>query len=360
MKNRLKRTGAALLAGVMLFGNVTSLAEEKRLGDYIYVPAMSVASGVGSLSLRVEGVALGEESAEPIVVDALAGAEFGVYVFSGDGELTPWANPLYPSEPMRIRTGEGETNFTLPQGMEFYLRQESAPAGYLFDETALYKVEGTEIVVANHMPGELVVRVADTLDRPVAGAGLRVTGENGEAFDVVTDENGEAVVLMAEEGAYTVEETVLPQGVFGALRIRVNGEEAGAACAQVALASRASVAFEHPASGSVELGMTLAGVNENAETVAMPLAGVVMEILGDTPARVVTDENGRAEASLLEGFYTLNFSYEGEEDIVLPYELRKQIRRGHSGKPEGYYCRKHGHKRASRTAERAVKYKGEG
>ena len=119
MKNRLKRTSAALLAGVMLLGNVTSLAEERRLGDYIYVPAMSVASGVGSMSLRVEGMTLGEESAEPSVIGALAGAEFGVYVFSGDGELTPWANPLYPSEPMRIRTGEGETNFTLPQGMEF-------------------------------------------------------------------------------------------------------------------------------------------------------------------------------------------------------------------------------------------------
>ncbi len=325
MKNRLKRTGAALLAGVMLLGNVTSLAEEKRLGDYIYVPAMSVASGVGSLSLRVEGMALGEDGAQPVVVDALPGAEFGVYVFSGDGELTPWANPLYPAQPMRIRTGEGETNFTLPQGMEFYLRQESAPAGYLFDETALYKVEGEQIVVVNHMPGELAIDVKDTLERPVEGASLRVTSESGDVFDVVTDENGEALVLVSEAGAYTVEETALPQGVFDALRVRVNGEEAEHAGAQVALASRASVAFEHPASGSVELTMSLFGVDENAQTVTQPLQGVAMEILGDTAASVVTDANGRAEASLLEGMYTLRFSYEGGEDVVLPYAEAQMI-----------------------------------
>ena len=57
------------------------------------------------------------------------GAEFGVYVYASDGKLTPWANPLLPSEPMRIRTGETETRFSLPQGTEFYLRQESAPEG---------------------------------------------------------------------------------------------------------------------------------------------------------------------------------------------------------------------------------------
>ena len=151
MKNRLMKTGAGLLAGLLLMTGGVSLAEEKRLGDYIYVPAMSVAANVGTVRLRVEGLALESGSDEPVLEQALPGAEFGVYVFSGDGELTPWANPLYPAERMRIRTGEGETSFTLPQGVEFYLRQESAPQGYLYDDTALYKVEGEEIVVANRM-----------------------------------------------------------------------------------------------------------------------------------------------------------------------------------------------------------------
>ena len=81
---------------------------------------------MGTISLRVEGV---RRKRRKGTVESLAGAEFGVYVYASDGKLTPWANPLLPSEPMRIRTGETETRFSLPQGTEFYLRQESAPEG---------------------------------------------------------------------------------------------------------------------------------------------------------------------------------------------------------------------------------------
>ena len=55
-------------------------------------------------------------------------------VYASDGKLTPWANPLLPSEPMRIRTGETETRFQpAAKATEFYLQgQESARRkGYL-------------------------------------------------------------------------------------------------------------------------------------------------------------------------------------------------------------------------------------
>ncbi len=325
VKNRFMKTGAGLLAGLLLMTGGMSLAEEKRLGDYIYVPAMSVAANVGAVRLRVEGLALESGSDEPVLEPALAGAEFGVYVFSGDGELTPWANPLYPAERMRIRTGEGETSFTLPQGVEFYLRQESAPQGYLYDDTALYKVEGEEIVVANRMAGELAISVRDTLGRPIAGAALRVRGEQGDMTDLITDENGLAVLRCTEAGTYTVEQTALPEGAFAALRVLVNEQEAATAEAQVALSSRTRVTFEHPASGSVELRMALTGVNANGEVESEPLPGVRLDILGDMPASVVTDESGAAGVSLLEGLYDVRLSYEGEEDLVLPLTQGQMI-----------------------------------
>lgn len=318
MKNRLIKAGAVFCAGLMLLMGGASVAEEKRLGDYIYVPAISAPGNVGTISLRVEGMGLESGSDEAVITPALAGAEFGVYVFSGDGELTPWANPLYPAEPMRIRTGEGETSFTLPKGVEFYLRQESAPQGYLYDETALYKVEGEEIVITNRMAGELHILVCDTLERPIAGAQLRVTGEQGENVDVVTDENGVAVIRCEEAGAYTFEQTALPEGAFAPLRVLVGGEETTDGVAQVYLASRTRVVFEHPASGSVKLTMTMTGVDANAQTVVSPLSGVRMEILGESSVSVVTDESGAAEVSLLEGLYDVRFAYEGGEDIVLP------------------------------------------
>ena len=92
---------------------------------------------------------------------SLAGAEFGVYVYSSEGKLTPWANPLLPSEPMRIRTGETETRFSLPQGTEFYLRQERAPEGYTFDSQTLIPVTDGEIVVQNKAQGRLNITVRD-------------------------------------------------------------------------------------------------------------------------------------------------------------------------------------------------------
>ena len=84
-----------------------------------------------------------------------------MYVYSSEGKLTPWANPLLPSEPMRIRTGETETRFSLPQGTEFYLRQERAPEGYTFDSQTLIPVTDGEIVVQNKAQGRLNITVRD-------------------------------------------------------------------------------------------------------------------------------------------------------------------------------------------------------
>ena len=49
------KAGALLCALTMLEWNATAVAEEKRLGDYIYVPAMSDPRRVGTISLRVDG-----------------------------------------------------------------------------------------------------------------------------------------------------------------------------------------------------------------------------------------------------------------------------------------------------------------
>ena len=158
--NQIIKAGALVCALAMLEWNPAAVAEEKRLGDYIYVPAMSDPAGMGTISLRVEGVKSGENG-EKETVEALAGAEFGVYVYSSEGKLTPWANPLLPSEPMRIRTGETETRFSLPQGTEFYLRQERAPEGYTFDSQTLIPVTDGEIVVQNKAQGRLNITVRD-------------------------------------------------------------------------------------------------------------------------------------------------------------------------------------------------------
>ena len=58
--NQIIKAGALVCALAMLEWNPAAVAEEKRLGDYIYVPAMSNPAGMGTISLRVEGVKSGE------------------------------------------------------------------------------------------------------------------------------------------------------------------------------------------------------------------------------------------------------------------------------------------------------------
>ena len=315
MKKRLVKLSAVLCASLLL--GCPGAAEEKHIGNLIYVPAMTVQAQSGTYALRVEGLSLTEGSDEPLRIDHLAGAEFGVYVTSTSGEIKPWANPLYPTEPMRIRTGDGETRFSLPQGTEFFLRQESAPQGYAFDSETLIPVQGEEIVVHNAMAGQLVIGVKDTVGLSIPGVTFTVTDEKGVQHTLTADENGQTVLNDVESGVYTVTQSDLPDGVFGAISVYADREsdvtarDEASVSVRVSDASRTRVTFEHPASGAVQLNMQLAVIDDAGQTALQPLEGVTMHISGSTEVSVTTDETGCAQASLLEGEYMLRFETAG-------------------------------------------------
>ncbi len=298
--------------------SVTGLSEERKLGDYIYVPAMKDVAG-GQISLRVEGQRIAEDGSTE-TVDCLPGAVFGIYVISAGGEMRPWASPLYPSEQMKIASGETETLFTLPANAEYYLIQEAAPSGYVFDSTPI-PVTGEDLVIRNAERGILQIAVKDALDVPVVGAEVTVTAEDGTASVCTTDLSGIAVFPVLREGTYTLQETAIPEGAFGAVRMVLDGKEAAQTTGSVhaALAKRTEAAFIHPAAGTVELVMQMASVDDYGETVEKPLPGVQMKIDASVPEVLVTDGEGHAAASLLEGTYVVHFEYAGQENISLPY-----------------------------------------
>lgn len=332
MKKRFVRLGAVLAASALLFCAGNGAAEERRLGDYIYVPAMSAPEQTGRITLRAEGVALSEDGGEVGQAQALAGVELGVYVINGEGELVPWANPLYPSEPMRVRTGEEPVGFTLPEGPEFYLVPLSVPDGYVVmdgDEPTQEPIPvlGEEIVVRCIMPGELVIAAQDSLGTPLPGVEIAVDSLDGESCSYVTDQSGQVKVGYVSAAQVSVREAGLPEGVFAARGVSVNGQaqEGVSAQAQVRPSQRTQVIFEHPASGMVQLSMLAKTLDANGEAMTTPLSGVVMAFEGAQQGRMVTDEQGQASASLVEGVYTVRLSYEGSEAIVLPLTEGKMI-----------------------------------
>lgn len=127
--NQIIKAGALVCALAMLEWNAAAVAEEKRLGDYIYVPAMSAPGSVGTISLRVEGVTDGG------TVESLAGAEFGVYVYASDGKLTPWAIRCCPATHAAFARRNRDA-FSLRKARSF-TRQESAAEGISLTRDAI-------------------------------------------------------------------------------------------------------------------------------------------------------------------------------------------------------------------------------
>lgn len=209
---------------------------------------------------------------------------------------------------MRIRTGETETRFSLPQGTEFYLRQESAPEGFIFDAQTLIPVTDSEIVVRNQAYGRVTISVRDTLGEGIEGVSLTATDGAGNQTELVTDENGQAVLLCDHAGAYAIAESGLPEGVLPAENDSVQ--------VQAAPGSAAEVAFEHPAPGLVQAAATLVSVNALGEQEEKPLAGLALCVAGQT---ATTDADGAASLNLPEGTYDAQLVYTGEGSVVLPF-----------------------------------------
>lgn len=303
-------------------------AQEFQIGNLIYIPAMNTVANAGSIELSVEGLMLPTDSDEPVVVSSIAGAEFGVYVYSEDGMLTKWANPLYPSEPMRVRTGEGETLFSLPLGTEFYLKQERAPDGYLFNPDDIIPVTGKNILVRNAMAGQLFVCVEDDLGNPLSNVELSILSENGEEQTVCTDENGEAKIVCNGNDVYEVCERALPAGTYAPIRVHVHDIQGESeltfsdidetVTVQTAQATRSRLTFVHPSPGSVRLNAMLRYVGENGEEEFLALSDVHLNVIGGDS--VVSNKDGEGVLSLPEGTYDIQFSYEGKEDLTLPMQ----------------------------------------
>ncbi|MBR1409288.1 MAG: carboxypeptidase regulatory-like domain-containing protein [Clostridia bacterium] len=321
----MKKTIAGALALLFCLLGCCGLCEETRKGDYIYVPQVTPAPNAGMTTLRVEGTVLAGDGTQQRV-ENLAGALFGVYVFSGEGELTPWADPLYPFEPMRLKTGDGPLSFTLPSGIDFYLRQEAAPEGFVYDGETLVPVTSGEMVIRNLAEGELRLVAQDTQGKPLGGVGFAVLEDGERVASLVTDETGSVTMKVKREMRLELAEETLPDGLLPALYALQGDESLPAAgfAAEVRPAERLTVEWIHPSQGTVQLNMSAASVGPDGEKVLRPLQGVTMKI-GDTGETLTTDETGSASLSVMEGTYLVTFGYSGTENVLLPLEQGQMI-----------------------------------
>ena len=159
--NQIIKAGALVCALAMLEWNPAAVAEEKRLGDYIYVPAMSDPAGMGAISLRVEGVKSGENGEKRRPWRRWRARNSSCTSIPARESSRRGQIRCCPASRCASARAKPETRFSLPQGTEFYLRQERAPEGYTFDSQTLIPVTDGEIVVQNKAQGRLNITVRD-------------------------------------------------------------------------------------------------------------------------------------------------------------------------------------------------------
>ncbi len=309
---------ALFLFLLLMISGIVGIAE-RQVGDYIYVPAGGTIQVTDVIHLTVEGVGYAADTGESRREESLSGAEFGVYVINAAGEVRPWANPLYPTEQMKIRTGVDGASFTLPSGMEYYLMQQSTQNGYLFDADALIPVNSRELTVQNVMPSLLAVSACDSLNTPIAGVVITVTDEDGKKTEQMTDEYGWARFYSDSILSGTVTETKLMEDAVPARSVTINGVRSDSTAFVTHPGECTVIRFEHPASGTVQLNTTVTTLGDSGETLTQPLPGVTMTIESNPAVTLTADEAGYAETVLLEGTYPVTFSAPNEQ-VHMPFE----------------------------------------
>ncbi|MEI3405529.1 MAG: Ig-like domain-containing protein [Christensenellales bacterium] len=122
-------------------------------------------------------------------VEALSGAEFGVYVYSSEGRRRRGQTRCIPVSRCAFARAKSLRGSPCRRGRSF-ICVRILSYGYAFDKDTLIPVTGEEIVVQNEAQGELMITVQDALGKPISGVTLTASSENGEGTQLVTDENG--------------------------------------------------------------------------------------------------------------------------------------------------------------------------
>ena len=319
------KTGTALALALTMLATPASTQEAVTLGGYIYVPQRTTDAYGSEAIVRVQGLTLAQEG-EEAQPSALSGVTLGVYVQNAQGEMRPWANPLAPTQPLRVVTGAQDTAIHLPAGA-FYLRVEAVPEGYLMPEDGFYPISSGETVeITCVQPSQIVVEVSDLAGGVYANACVLLTNEQGQTVSAYTDENGVALFAGLTAGHYTVAEESLPEGALPLSEGAVN--------VTLSPAQRARVSFAHPQKGRLRVMLTAYGVNETGAGFEQAMENVAVRVTdaaGNTVMQTATDDLGVAEMPLSEGIYTLRIDTpEGAyADYTLPVtEAMAQVSNG--------------------------------
>ncbi|MCL2812848.1 MAG: SpaA isopeptide-forming pilin-related protein, partial [Clostridia bacterium] len=272
-------------------------------GQLHYVPQAGQSQALAQrYTLAVRGMSRGEINGPPVAQEYLSGAVFGIYAPDAEGNMQPWPDPRAPHSPFLVRTQAEPVSFDLPDGLVFFMRQVSAPEGYMPIPEGYWSIEGlTELRVDNAMPGGLEVLAADTDGQPLAGVQVRLLQEGQLVQEGVTGADGAWQVDPLPAGDYVIENTEPPQDFLPATDPRRD--------VTVRDGALAGDTFVHQRMGRVLVLAESVAMRSDGQLERAPLTDMGLQVLDGNRRSVAgewsTDANGLAQSALPAGSYVL-------------------------------------------------------
>ncbi|MCL1965094.1 MAG: carboxypeptidase regulatory-like domain-containing protein, partial [Firmicutes bacterium] len=201
-----------------LLAALPAVSDTVVLGSTVYVFSPGQMPAEPTYTLAVQGVSLHPETLEPVVQPCVAGAVFGIYARSG-GDFVPFPDFADPSRPLLLVSQPTPLAVFLPRSTDLYIKQESAPAGYVIGEHEgeyLPLTQPGDLTFTNLWSGMQALRVTFTGNGangavPLAGVRFHLIGR-GQTIPLETDEAGVALALASEPGEYTLAQAEPPDG----------------------------------------------------------------------------------------------------------------------------------------------------
>ncbi|MDR0929458.1 MAG: carboxypeptidase regulatory-like domain-containing protein [Oscillospiraceae bacterium] len=212
----MRRSGWGWLAAALLVLCIAESAgaEAVEYGGVVYAyPKLGEQSP--ALTLTIAGWALDDASFAPTPIALPPGAVFGLYLRE-NGEYRPLPDPGNPARPWQLTPGaDGALAAALPTGIDVYIKQETAPAGFSMpaEAQAYRRVQPGEALVYANYAGDLQgLRILLTDDAGAPLSGVAFLLEGADSFTLTTDAQGLAQVLGLPIGDFSLSQQSTPEG----------------------------------------------------------------------------------------------------------------------------------------------------
>ncbi len=207
-----------VLLCISLLMVVYASADIRLIGNTNYV-LESNSNEYANFVLSTVSYAFDEEKYEFVKSGYVEGVTFGVYTMDSNQHLQPFPDPRHPEESLTIVSEKEEVSYYLPEGIVYYFKVLSLPAGYVLSgsdpgEFALEMPASIECKLNPDSVNGVFIQLQDDAGQPLEGVEFSLKTDD-VIYSLTTDPNGRASIKDLPAGNYELIEPDNPDGYSG-------------------------------------------------------------------------------------------------------------------------------------------------